>query len=133
MNKIVEYLNNNKVGQFGTFKDGQIVMRPFTFIFEKDGQFIFYTDNSKEVFNELKSTPTAGFAVMGDDMNWVRLRGKVAFSDSQELKDEVFKAHPLLEKLYGTSDNPIFEIFCIHDGVASLHTYTGSVLEETKF
>jgi len=133
MNQVVKYLNQNKVVQFSTIKDGEVVMRPFTFIFEKDGQYIFYTDNTKEVFNELKANPTAGFGVMGQDMNWVRVRGKVGFSDSPELKEEVFKAHPLLEKLYVSSDNPIFEIFCIYDGVASLHNYTGSVIEEIKF
>ena len=133
MNKIVEYLNQNKVGQFATIKDGLPVMRPFTFIFEKDGKFIFYTDNHKDVYNELKSNSVGGFAVTGEDMNWVRIRGKVGFSDSQELKDEVFKAHPLLEKLYGTSDNPKFEVCCIYDGVASLHNYIGHVLDEIKF
>jgi len=103
MNQVVKYLNQNKVVQFSTIKDGEVVMRPFTFIFEKDGQYIFYTDNTKEVFNELKANPTAGFGVMGQDMNWVRVRGKVGFSDSPELKEEVFKAHPLLEKLYVSS------------------------------
>lgn len=133
MSKVVEYLNQNKVGQFATIKDGQVAMRPFTFIFEKDGQFIFFTANDKEVFKELKLNPTAGFAVMGQDMKWVRIKGKVEFSDSQELKDEVFESYSLLEKMYVSSDNPKFEVFCIYDGVASLHDYVGNVLEEIKF
>ena len=133
MNKIVEYLNQNRVGQFATIKDGEVVMRPFHFIFEKDGQFIFGTANDKEVFKELKANPTAGFAVMGQDMKWLRLRGKVGFSDSQELKDEMFEYEPLLKTVYKTSDNPRFEVFCIYDGVASLHGGQGNVIEEIKF
>lgn len=133
MSKVVEYLNNNRVGQFATIKDGQVVMRPFHFIFEKDGQFIFGTANNKEVFKELKSNPTASFAVMGEDMKWVRLRGKVGFSDSQELKDEMFEYEPLLKSVYKSSDNPIFEVFCIYDGIASLHNGLGNVIEEIKF
>jgi len=132
MNKIVEYLNENKVIQFSTIKDGEVHMRPFTFIMEKEGKLLFYTDNTKDVFKELKANPTAGFSVMGQDMQWVRARGKVQFSDSPELKEEVFKAYPLLEKMYQSSDNPIFEIFCIYDGVASLHNYTGTVIEEME-
>jgi len=130
MSKIVDYLKENKVVQFSTIKNDEVYMRPFTFIMEKEGKFIFYTDNTKEVFKELKANPTAGFSVMGQDMNWVRARGKVEFSDSPELKEEVFKAHPILEKMYQSSYNPIFEIFCIYDGAASLHNYTGTVIEE---
>lgn len=65
---------------------------------------------------------------MGQDMKWIRARGKVMFSDSPDLKEEVFNAYPVLEKLYTSSDNPIFEIFCMYDGVASLHNYTGSLI-----
>lgn len=133
MNKVVEYLNSNRVGQFATIKDGEIVMRPFHFIFEKDGKFIFGTANDKEVYKELKETPTAAFAVMGQDMKWLRLRGKVEFSDSQELKDEMFEYEPLLKSVYKTSDSTRFEAFCIYDGVASLHGGTGNVIEEIKF
>lgn len=133
MNKVIEYLNKNRVGQFATIKDGQVVMRPFHFIFEKNGQFIFGTANDKEVFKELKSNPTAGFGVMGADMKWVRIRGKVKFSDSQELKDEMFEFEPLLKSKYGRSENPKFEVFCIYDGVASLHSGGGNLLEEIKF
>lgn len=132
MNKVVEYLKANKVGQFATLKDGEIVMRPFHFIFEKDGKFIFGTANDKEVYKELKETPTAAFAVMGQDGKWLRLRGKVKFSDSQELKNEMFEYEPLLKAVYKTSDNTRFEAFCIYDGVASLHGMTG-VIEEFKF
>jgi len=130
MSKVIDYLKENKVIQFSTIRDNQVHMRPFTFIMEKEGKLIFYTDNTKEVFKELKENPTAGFSVMGQDIQWVRARGKVAFSDSLELKAEVFEAYPLLEKMYTTSDNPIFEIFCLYDGVASLHNYTGTLIEE---
>lgn len=133
MSKVVEYLNNNKVGQFATIKDGQVVMRPFHFLCEKDGKFIFGTANDKEVYKELKENPTASFAVMGDNMQWVRLRGKVQFSDNQELKNEVFEIEPLLATVYQTPDNPRFELFCIYDGVASLHGGMGHVVEEIKF
>jgi len=133
MSKVVEFLNNNKVGQFATVKDGQSVMRPFHFIFEKDGKFIFGTANDKDVYTELKENPTGSFAVMGDNMQWVRLRGKVQFSDSQELKDEMFAHEPLLSTVYKTSDNPRFEAFCIYDGVATLHGGMGGVVEELKF
>ncbi|MCM1989076.1 pyridoxamine 5'-phosphate oxidase family protein [Oceanirhabdus seepicola] len=133
MKKIVDYLNENRIGQFGTIKDGQVNMRPFHFLFEKEGKFIFATANNKEVYKELQENPTASFAVLGQDGKWVRLRGKVTFSDSMELRNEIFEMEPLVEKVYKSPDNPIFEVFCIHDGIASLHGGTGQVIEEVTF
>lgn len=133
MSKVIEYLNDNKVGQFGTIKDGQVVMRPFHFIFERDGKFYFGTANDKEVYKELQANPTAAFAVMGDNMQWLRLRGKVEFLDSQEIKNEMFEKVALLKSVYQTPDNPKFEAFCIYDGVATLHGGMGNLVEELKF
>lgn len=133
MSKVIEFLSNNKVGQFATIKDGQIAMRPFHFIFEKDGKFYFGTANNKEVYKELKANPTAAFAVMGENMQWLRLRGKVEFVDDQKLKNEMFEAVPLLASVYKTPDNAIFEAFYIHDGVASLHGGMGKAIEELIF
>jgi len=36
-------------------------------------------------------------------------------------------------KVYKSPDNPIFEVFCIHNGVASLDGDTGSIIEELTF
>jgi len=133
MSKVIDFLNKNKVGQFATIKDGEVVMRPFHFLFEKDGKFYFGTANDKEVYKELKSTPTAGFAVMGDNMQWLRLRGKVEFTDDQALKNEMFESVELLETVYKSPDNPRFEAFYIYDGIASLHGGMGHAIEELKF
>ena len=133
MKKIVDYLNKNRVGQFGTIKDDQVNMRPFHFLFEKEGKFIFATANNKEVYKELKAIPTASFAVLGQDGKWLRIRGNVTFSDSMELRKEIFEKETLVGKVYKSPDNPIFEVFCIHNGVASLHGGTGSIIEEVTF
>lgn len=133
MSKVLEYLNDNKVGQFATIKDGEIVMRPFHFLCVKDGKFLFGTANDKEVYQQLKENPTAGFAVMGDNMQWLRLRGKVQFSEDLELKKEIFEMEPLLSKVYKTPDNPRFEVFYIYEGVASLHGGMGNTIDELKF
>lgn len=108
MSKVIEYLNKNKVGQFATLKDGQIVMRLFHFVMEKDGKLYFGTANDKEVYEQLKENPTAGFAVMGENMQWLRLRGNVEFIDSQEIKNEMFATEPLLTTVYKTPDSERF-------------------------
>lgn len=132
MSKLLDYLNENRVGQFATVKDNKPVMRPFQFVFERNGKFYFGTSNTKDVYRELKESGSAGFAVLGKDMRWVRLNGEIQFVDSLELKEEVFNNEPLLRNIYKTADNPIFEIFHIHRGVASFHEGTGELIEEME-
>lgn len=132
MSKIVEYLNKNKVGQFATIKDGEVVMRPFHFIMEKDGRFYFGTANDKEVYKELMANPTAGFAVM-DNMQWLRLRGKVEFVNDATVKEEMFAIEPLLSSVYKTPESDRFEAFYIYDGQVSLHGGMGQVVEQINF
>jgi uncharacterized pyridoxamine 5'-phosphate oxidase family protein len=133
MKQMVEYLKENSVGQLATIKDGQIAMRPFHFLFEDDGKFIFTTSTAKDVYKQLKENPTAGFAVMGKDGKWLRIKGSVMFDESLEMKKRVFELAPHFQKIYKTADNPAIKVFCIHSGSAGFHNLNGEIIEEFKF
>jgi len=130
MSKLVEYLNENKQGQFATIKNNKPVMRPFQFVLERDGKFYFMTSNTKNVYRELVTAGVAGFAVLGRDMSWVRLNGEVKFVDDFDLKEEMLDINPLFRGIYKSANNPSFEVFYIHNGSASLHAGNGNVIEE---
>lgn len=130
MSELLDFLNNNKHGQFATIKNNKPVLRPFQFTFERDGKFYFLTSNTKDVYRQLITSGVAGFGVLGKDMKWVRLNGEVQFVDDLELKEEVLNSNPIFRANYKTADNPCFEIFYIHKGVASFHTGIGDVIEE---
>lgn len=132
MNKLLDYLNENSMGQFATIKDGKPVMRPFKFLFQRGGKFYFLTSNTKEVYKQLRSSGVAGFAVIGKDTKWVRLNGEIQFVDSLELKKEALNSEPMIRNVYKTADNPILEMFHITKGVASFHKGDGEVIEEIK-
>lgn len=130
MSKLIDYLNENKQGQFATIKNNKPVMRPFQFVLEKDRKFYFMTSNTKNVYRELITAGVAGFAVLGKDMSWVRLSGEIQFVDDLELKDEMLEINPMYRGIYKSADNPSFEVFYIHNGTASLHAGNGTVIEE---
>ncbi|MCM1989077.1 pyridoxamine 5'-phosphate oxidase family protein [Oceanirhabdus seepicola] len=132
MSKLLDFLNENRQGQFATIKNNKPVMRPFQFVFEKDGKFYFLTSNTKDVYRQLIAAGVAGFAVMGKDMSWARLSGEVQFVDGLELKEEALNTNPLIRGIYKTADNPIFEMFYIHRGEASLHRGAGELIEEME-
>lgn len=132
MSKLLEFLNNNKQGQFATIKNNKPILRPFQFTFEKDGKFYFMTSNTKEVYRQLIQSGVAGFGVHGEGMKWLRMNGEVQFVDSLELKEELLNSNPIFRANYKTADNPAFEVFYIHKGIASFHNGIGDVIEELE-
>ncbi|WMJ82226.1 pyridoxamine 5'-phosphate oxidase family protein [Clostridium sp. MB40-C1] len=132
MNKLIDYLNENRMGHLATIKDGKPVMRPFQFQFEKEGKFYFVTGNTKEVYKQLKISGVAGFIVTGKDMRWVRLNGEIEFVNNLKLKEAVINNESLIRDIYKTADNPVFEMFYIHRGVVSFHEAEGELIEEIQ-
>lgn len=132
MSKLIEYLNENKVGQLATVKDGKPILRPFQFQFVREGKFYFVTSNTKEVYKELKNSREVGFAIIGSDMKWIRINGEVQFVDNLELKEEVLENESMIRSIYKTADNPIFEMFYIQNGQASFHELGGAMIEEVS-
>lgn len=130
MKNLIEFLTKNDFGQLATIKDNKPVMRPFKFSFERDGKFYFSTSNTKEVFNQLKTVKAAAFAVLAEDLSWARISGEVEIVTDLKIKEEIIKVNPMAQKVIKSADNPYFEVFCIHNGVASLHDRLGAVLEE---
>lgn len=133
MKQITKHLNDNRVGQFATVKNGQSIMRPFHFLFVKDEKFYFMTNNRKEVYKQLRANPTASFISMSNDMQFVRIRGAVEFVNDLELKKEILQKEPIIAGVYKTADNPEMELFRIHTGVARLNTGNGKIIEEVNF
>lgn len=130
MQNLIDFLNENKYGQIATIKDNKPVMRPFQFVFEKDGRFYFSTSNTKDVYMQLKDCGVAGYAVLAQDLTWARLSGEVGFVDDLDIKEEALNNNAKAKAYLKTADNPLYVLFYIHNGVASLHDRTGALIEE---
>ncbi|WP_195429564.1 pyridoxamine 5'-phosphate oxidase family protein [Clostridium sp. D46t1_190503_E9] len=127
MNEVVEFLKENPVQYFATVGlDGKAKVRPFQFMLEKEGKLYFCTNNKKDVFNEIKNNPYVEVCASSPKFEWLRLNGKVVFSNDLDIKREVIESSSLVKSLYKNAENPIFEIFYLQEVKAVISDFSGN-------
>lgn len=121
MKEVVDYLKKSGVQYFATIGlDAKPKVRPFHFMYEDDGKLWFCTSNQKSVYKELQKNPYVELSTMGDKMSWIRLSGKVIFSDSISAKEKIFEVSPMVRNIYKEADNPDFEVFYLEEATATI-------------
>ena len=91
---------------------------------EHEGKIYFCTSNEKNVYKQLATNPNFEICTMSDKGQWIRLQGKAVFDKSLEAKAKVFEVMPSLLKMYKTPENPIFEVFYVAEGIATLYSFS---------
>ena len=131
MNEIVNFLNENPVQYFSSIGiDGNPKVRPFQFMFEKNGKLYFCTNNQKDVYNEIKNNPYIEICTSSPNFAWIRLNGKVTFTNDLEIKKAIIEHSPLVKSLYQNAENPIFEVFYLKDAKATSAYFSGNSPKE---
>lgn len=131
MNEVIEFLKENPVQYFATVGlDNKAKVRPFRFMIEDGGKLYFCTNNEKDVFKQIKNNPYVEVCVLNSKFQWMRLNGKVKFSNDMDIKKKVIESSPLVKSLYKTADNPIFEIFYLEDAKAIIADSSGNAPKE---
>ena len=131
MNEIVNFLNENPVQYFSSIGiDGNPKVRPFQFMFEKNGKLYFCTNNQKDVYNEIKNNPYIEIYTSSPNFAWIRLNGKVTFTNDLEIKKAIIEHSPLVKSLYQNAKNPIFEVFYLKDAKATIADFSGNPPKE---
>ncbi|NOQ28003.1 MAG: pyridoxamine 5'-phosphate oxidase [Bacteroidales bacterium] len=128
MKEIINFLTKNQNQCFASIGlDGKPKVRPFLFMFERDEKIFFCTSNKKEVYREIKQNQFIELCAMAKDMSWLRLQGKVVFSNELKDKEKVFEVSPLVKSIYKNPENPDFEVFYLDEikaHVSSLNNKT---------
>lgn len=131
MNEILEFLKQNPVQYFATVGlDQKPKVRPFQFMLEKEGKLYFCTNNQKEVYKQIEKNPYVEICTSSPKFEWLRLSGKVVFSQDKQIKEEIISASPLVKSIYKTADNPVFEIFYLEEGKAIISDFSGNPPKE---
>ncbi len=121
MDEIIKYLQQSKTQYFATIGlDGRPRVRPFQFMLENEGKLWFCTSNRKEVFKELQKQPYFEICASLEGMSWMRIQGRVVFSDNLEVKKKIFDKSPLVKGIYKVPENPEFEVFYLSEATASV-------------
>ena len=127
MKEVVEFLKAKPAQYLSTVGlDGKAKVRPFQFMIERDGKLYFCTNNKKDVYAEIKNNPYVEITTASTTFAWIRLNGKVVFSDDLAIKREIIECSPLVKNIYKNAENPIFEIFYLEDAKATIADFSGN-------
>lgn len=126
MSEVINFLKENSLIYLATSGlDGNAKVRPILFYFEENEKPYFCTSNTKPMFKELDANPNCEMVVATPEFAWLRIAGKVEFTDSLELKQKVIDSNELVKTLYETPENPTFEVFTI-SGNATIADFSGN-------
>ena len=127
VNAVTEFLVKSQVQYLATIGlDDKPKVRPFQFMREEGGRLYFCTSNQKPVFREMQKHPYVEFCASGANFSWLRLNGKVEFSNDLELKARIQNASPVVKSIYQTPDNPAFEVFYLDGAAATIADFSGN-------
>jgi uncharacterized pyridoxamine 5'-phosphate oxidase family protein len=108
MNEVVKFLTENPVQYVATVgPDGKPRVRPFQFMGEHGGKLYYCTNNQKNVYKQMQKQPYIEVSTCSPTATWIRLSGKVVFSNDRDIKNRVIESNPLLKNIYqfrGQSD-----------------------------
>lgn len=132
MKEILDFLKANSVQYLATVgTDGKAKCRPFMFMFEKEGKLWFCTNNQKDVYSEMTKNPNIEVTTSSPEFAWLRISGTATFENNMEVKKACMEV-PMVQGIYQTAENPIFEVFYIKDGTAVLADFSGNPPKEFK-
>lgn len=126
-------LNENPNGYLATVEHGHPRVRPWGFMLEEGGKFYFCTNSTKEAYQQLVTTPYIEFATTGKKFDWVRIRGAINFTEDMTLKEKVIESNGLVKSIDKTADNPIFKVFYIEHGAATIADFSGQPPKTLSF
>ena len=131
MNDVVEFLMKNRMQVLATVGlDGKPKARPFMFALEKDGRLWYCTSNTKDVYAQLTKSPYLEVTVSSPEYAWIRLSGKAVFENNMEIKRTILDDNPMVKSLYGSAENPAFEVFYLADAKATISDFSGNPPKE---
>ena len=123
MNEILKFISEAKTFYIATV-DGNIPkVRPFGFVMEHEGKLYLCTNNKKDVYKQLIANSHFEISTMSANGEWIRLEGKAVFDSNMAAKSKAFEVEPMLANMYKSPDNPIFEVFYIAEGKATLYSF----------
>ena len=83
------------------------------------------------MYNELIQNPKIELCFNGGE-KVVRISGKAAFLDDQDLKEEIVKSRPFLKPLVNTQGYDVIKVFRVANAIATVWTMAAN-LEPMKF
>ena len=125
MKEVLEILyDQSAIGYLATVDNGKPRVRPWGFMFEQDGRLYFGTASNKKVYQQLLAVPYVEYSKTTSEMVWVRVSGEIRWEDDLKTKEKMFELRPTLKQRYLSPDNPIFKVFYLEHGQATIDDFS---------
>jgi len=132
--EIVSFFKENPVCALATVNEEKPSVRPIQLMFEDEKKFYFCTANTKNMYKQMKTNPNVELTTSSKDYGTtLRICGKVKFNKNITLKQKIINTNSLVKSIYQTAENPIFEVFSIDHGTASLQYLNGDPTKTIVF
>ncbi|WP_238883386.1 pyridoxamine 5'-phosphate oxidase family protein [Clostridium sp. YIM B02551] len=133
MEEVLKLLKENPNGFLATVDSGNPRVRPFGFILEEEGKLYFCTNSLKEVYKQLLEVPYVEYSIISKDMITLRVSGEIRFTEDLGMKEKILNVFEPIKKGYKTADNPIFKVFYIEHGTATIADFSGNPPKKIEF
>jgi uncharacterized pyridoxamine 5'-phosphate oxidase family protein len=127
MDRVLKFLDDNKVFYIATVDNGQARVRPFGVALLIDGKLSICTGAFKDVFKQIKANPNVEISstnATGD--TFIRITGKLIGNSTSQNREKFFQKLPHLKSLY--KDENVFEVLTFESGTAIF--YKGNTAED---
>ena len=122
-------LRANPNGVLATRDGEKVATRVFQYLFAAGNRVYFCTNSQKPVYDQLLRNPNASFCTYPPNFSPVlSVNGRAVFVEDATLKARALDENPPIKGIYGSSDNPVFQLFYID--VKEIETF--SFLEGPK-
>ncbi|MDL2236652.1 pyridoxamine 5'-phosphate oxidase family protein [Christensenellaceae bacterium OttesenSCG-928-K19] len=95
------------------------------FVMEYGGKLCFCTNNTKNMFKQMKANPKVEISGCAPDGKFIRITGTVSFVDGREAKEKALEALPALKAMYSPDDG-MFEVIALEEGEAAFSDVRGN-------
>lgn len=124
MDEVIKFLQDNSIFFLSTIDGEQPRVRPFGAVMKWEDKLYFCSNNQKKVFKQILANPNIEISAASPQGEWIRLTGKAVPDPRKEARAAMLEAAPSLKNLYSIDDG-IFEVFYIHDSVATFCALDG--------
>lgn len=122
MKEVLNYLTENPTFYLATTEGSQPHVRPFGAVCEFDGKLYICTNNTKNVFAQMKKNPNIEICCIGKNYDWLRVEAKAFPDDRNEAREAMLSANPSLSNMYKLDDG-IFEVLYLQDATATFSSF----------
>jgi uncharacterized pyridoxamine 5'-phosphate oxidase family protein len=125
MKTFIEILKANPNGVLATQEGSAVRTRVFQYLFAEGNRVYFCTSNQKAVYKQLQANPQVSFCTFPHNFSPVlSVNGRAVFTNDAALKARALDENPMIKGIYGSPENPIFEMFYIEPEEITTFSFT---------